>query len=42
MSDELERLHKREARVKIFVTLMFVGAGVMFIALGVEIVNLIY
>ena len=41
MGDELERFRSRQARVKIFVTSMFIGAGVMFIGLGFEIARLL-
>jgi hypothetical protein len=41
MSDQLERFRSRQARVKILVTSMLIGAGVMFVGLGLEIARLL-
>ncbi len=40
MIDQLEQLSSRQAKVKILVTSMLIGAGVMFVGLGIEIARL--
>ena len=40
MSDQLQQLSRRQAKVKILVTSMLIGAGVMFVGLGIEIARL--
>jgi hypothetical protein len=41
LSDDGERFRKRKAKAKALVTSLLVGTGVMFVALSVEIVNLL-